>query len=139
MAYRWGEHVGELELRVSAESEAGILRDAARAFGELLVEEGGEAIVDPGSRTETRDVRAHGTDRALVLAAFLDELIFLAEVEGFVPEAVDDVVVTGEGASACVAGRIGSPPHLVKAVTHHALRFEPADGGGWEASAVLDV
>lgn len=37
-----------------------------------------------------------------------------------------------------IRGHTGDPPHLVKAVTYHALDFEQADGG-WRARVVLDV
>jgi SHS2 domain-containing protein len=131
MTYTWAEHVGELELRVDAPDEAAVLSDATRALGELLATEG-------GGEPERRDVSAEGADRAGLLAAWLEELVFLAETEGFVPEAVEDLVLEPQRVRARVGGRRGTPPHLVKAVTYHRLAFEPA-GDGWRAVAVLDV
>jgi SHS2 domain-containing protein len=40
--------------------------------------------------------------------------------------------------TAVVAGSAGDPPHLVKGVTYHGLRFERT-GAGWLARVVLDV
>jgi protein archease len=131
MTHTWVEHVGELELCVEAGTEEAVLVEALRAFGELLGErdEGGAA---------TADVTAEGRDRAALLAAWLEELIFLAETEGFVPAAVEEIALEAERVRARVRGRRATPPHLVKAVTYHRLAFERADGG-WRAVAVLDV
>jgi SHS2 domain-containing protein len=129
MTYGWAEHVGELELWVEAPDEAAVFAEALRALCELLASEGAP---------ERREVTAEGEDRAVLLAAWLEELCFLAETEGFVPETVEDLVLEPRGIRAQVAGVRGSPPHLVKAVTYHRLSFEPVDGG-WRAVTVLDV
>jgi SHS2 domain-containing protein len=129
--YGFSEHVGELELWVRAASEEGVFGESARALAEVL-DDG--ASGDP----DEREVAVRGADRASLFAEWLEELAFLAETEGFVPERVEAVALDGGGVRARVAGRHGSPPHLVKAVTYHRLAFEP-DGGGWRARAVLDV
>lgn len=131
MAYKWAEHVGELELCVEAASEEDVFAEALRAFGELLGEH------DAGDAAAT-EVTAEGADRAALLAAWLEELIFLAETEGFVPAAVEELALEPERVRARVSGRRGSPPHLVKAVTYHRLAFDRVHGG-WRAVAVLDV
>jgi SHS2 domain-containing protein len=131
MGYRWGEHVGELELAVEAGSERGVFADAARAFGELLEDEAGGAPL-------VVEVTASGRDRAALLADFLEELIFLAETEGFVPGELQALELGDGLLRARVAGRRAAPPHLVKAVTHHRLAFEPVPGG-WRANLLLDV
>jgi SHS2 domain-containing protein len=138
MGHDWGEHVGELELRVTAPAEAGVFAEAALALGELLGEEDDAA---PVGALEWRHVGAgaDAADRGALLAAWLDELVFLAETDGFVPAAVEDVVLGPGAVRARVGGRRGAPPHLVKAVTYHRLAFAPAAEGGWHAVAVLDV
>jgi SHS2 domain-containing protein len=134
MSYGWAEHVGEVELWVEASDEAGVFVEALRAFAELL--SGDEGVME-GAR-EWLQVTAQGDDRAVLLAAWLEELSFLAETEGFTPATIDDVVLERGRIRARVGGRRGAPPHLVKAVTYHRLSFEPA-GDRWRAVAVLDV
>jgi SHS2 domain-containing protein len=134
MSYGWTEHVGELELWVEAPDEAGVFADALRALADVLGDE--DAPAD-GER-EWREVVAEGEDRAVLLAAWLEELNFLAETEGFAPETAEDLALEPQRVRARVGGRRGSPPHLVKAVTYHRLAFERA-GDGWRAAAVLDV
>ena len=133
MPYGWGEHTGELELWVTAASEREIFEDALRAMAELLADES-----DEGGASEARLVAIEGGDHARVLAGWLEELVFLAETEGFVPERAEEVAVAPAGVTARVIGHRGAPPHLIKAVTLHRLAFEP-DGDGWRARVVLDV
>jgi SHS2 domain-containing protein len=131
MTHAWVEHVGELELCVEADSEEGVFAEALRAFGELLGEqEEGDAA--------TATVTAEGGDRAALLAAWLEELIFLGETDGFVPAAVEEIALERERVRARIRGRRAAPPHLVKAVTYHRLAFDRVHGG-WRAVAVLDV
>ena len=130
--YEWAEHVGELELRVEAADEAGVFREALRALGELLGADDGA-----GDRRSVT-VTAEAGDRPALLATWLEELAFLAETEGFIPEAAEELGLGATRVSGRVAGRNGSPPHLVKAVTYHRLSLEPA-AGGWRAVVVLDV
>jgi SHS2 domain-containing protein len=133
VTYRWGEHVGELELQLEAATERDVFADAARAFGELLSED-----AETPERTACHRLAVTGRDRAALLADFLDELVFLAETEGFVPRTLEALELTDGSLEALIAGHRGDPPHLVKAVTHHGLAFEPAPGG-WRANALLDV
>jgi SHS2 domain-containing protein len=132
MSYGWTEHVGELELWVEAADEPGVFAEALRALADVLGDSPGD-----GER-EWRDVVAEGRDRAVLLAAWLEELNFLAETEGFEPETAEELALEPRSVRARVAGRVTSPPHLVKAVTYHRLAFERTEDG-WRAVAVLDV
>jgi SHS2 domain-containing protein len=134
VAYGWGEHTGELELWVTAASERDVFEEALRAVAELLGDE-----EEPASgAASSRLVAIEGGDHARLLAGWLEELAFLAETEGFVPERAEELRLAPAGVSARIVGRVGSPPHLIKAVTLHRLAFERADDG-WRARVVLDV
>jgi SHS2 domain-containing protein len=128
VSYRWVDHTAEVELHVEGASEEQVLEDAMKAVAELL---------DGGSGPpETRQVRVEAPDRGGLLVQWLEELVFLAETERFVPEHAE--ITLSEALDATVHGRLGEPRPLVKAVTYHGLEFEPADGG-WRAKVVLDV
>jgi protein archease len=93
----------------------------------------------------TLDRRRHGgpcrftLPIAALLAAWLEELVFLAESEGFVATRVVSLELDDEsGLQATVAGVIDDPSPIVKAVTYHRLTFE-ARRDGYTASVVLDV
>jgi SHS2 domain-containing protein len=129
MPYKWIDHTGEVELEIEGSSEEEIFADALHAYCELTAGEG-----EPASRA----IALEGAGRADLLARWLDELIYLADAQGFVPERVVDIEVERDGLSAEVEGRVGSASPLVKAVTYHGLEFG-FDGERWRAHVVLDV
>jgi SHS2 domain-containing protein len=128
--FRWLEHTGEAKLAIEAESEEQVFADALAALRDLIGDGGGERV--------SRDVSATGADRAALLADWLSELAFLAETEGFVADRILRLELGEESLRAAVAGELGSPPHLVKAVTYNDLTFEGAEGA-FRATVVLDV
>ena len=129
--YRWLSHTGEAELAIEAATQEDVFREAAAGLRELLAA-GGDG--EPSTRSVTVDA----ADRAALLAEWLGELAFLAETEGFVADRVEALELEEARLRATVSGRIGSPPHLVKAVTYHGLSLA-AHGAGWRATVVLDV
>jgi SHS2 domain-containing protein len=136
MGYSWREHTSELELHIEAASERVVFGDALQALGELAAEER-EACGEPGG-TVTRELSVAGADRAALLAAWLGELVYLAESEDLVPEALERLELSDSALSATIRARRGRPRHLVKGVTYHQLRFEESPGG-FCATVVLDV
>ncbi len=134
MTYRWVDHTAELELRIEADSEAGIFADALLAFAELVGDEGGEE----GGQATRHAITLDADDLGGLLVAWLEELVYLAETAAFVPDRAEEVVVRPPSVTAVVSGRRGSPRHLVKAVAYHGLEFERA-GRAWCARVVLDV
>jgi SHS2 domain-containing protein len=129
--FRWIEHTGELELELEAASERGIFETGFHAMRELIQSnQWRERLEVPVALT--------GSDRAALLADWLGELAFLAETRGLVPERLASLTLADDGLWAVVQGSAGDPPHLVKGVTYHGLRFERTEDG-WRARAVLDV
>ena len=127
MAYEWREHTAEVELVIDAPTEADVFLEALRAFAELVeVEREGEPA--------THAVELVEADRARLLAAWLEELIYLADTDSFVPERAE-IELRRDGLRARVAGRRAQVDPIAKAATYHRLSFEPA----WHATVVLDV
>lgn len=127
--FRFVEHTAELEVELEAGSPEGVLEEALRAFAELVGPGHGERL--------ERSVSLETGDLAALLAAWLDELVFLADTERLVPDAAD-LALEGTRLSGIVSGRRGEPRPLVKAVTLHRLRFGREDGV-WRGRVVLDV
>lgn len=132
--YRWRELTGELELTVESGSEEGVLHESTGALTELL---GGGASAADGELV-TRDVTVDADDRATLLHAWLEELVFLADGEGVIADSVRFDVVDERGLRATVTGHRGEPARVVKAVTHYRLAFERSRDG-WRASVVFEV
>jgi SHS2 domain-containing protein len=128
--YRWGEHTGELELEIEADSERGVFEEGFAAIRELLDGDGGPALAP-------RRVSLRARDRAALLADWLGELAFLAE-EGLIPGRLASLELRGAGLEAIVEGHGGERRHLVKAATYHRLSLTQ-QGSSWRACVVLDV
>jgi SHS2 domain-containing protein len=138
--FDWVDHTAELELAIEAPSERRVFADALAALGELLA---GERPCEPEERAERgpevrRHISVEAQDRPALLAAWMEELVFLAETDGFEPVAVETLELRPSSAQATVRGRLGRPPPLVKAITYHGLSFAPS-GDGYRATVVLDV
>ena len=131
--FRWVEHTAELELEIEAPSQADVFREALAAYAELVGDRNGQ------SPEVEEEIQVRADDDALLLAEWLGELIYLGETAGFVPERIGSLELDDGRLLARVAGYVGEPRHLVKAVTLHRLELRPEDDGGWHARVVLDV
>jgi SHS2 domain-containing protein len=132
VSHRYVEHVGEVELALEAPSEAGLYAEAAAAFRELTA--GAERLREP----LRREVALGPAEPSRLLADWLDELVFLAEVDAFVPERVTAITLDGGRLRATLDGARGRPRHLVKGATLHDLTLAH-EGDVWRANVVLDV
>lgn len=128
--YEWIDHTSEIELRVRAGSAEQVVVEATTALGEMLGE--------PDGGTITRELTVAAHDPAGLLAAWLEEVVFLAENEGLVAERAQGVVLAPDALHGEVVARPGRAAHLAKAVTYHRLALE-RDEDGWWGRAVLDV
>ena len=126
----WVEHTSELELHVEAPSAEAAVGEATAALGEILGE--------PTDEPVTRALQVEARDPAGLLAAWLEELVFLAEQDELIAQDARDVRLEDTRLRGRLVARRGRPSHLVKAVTYHRLAFEPTDAG-WTATVVLDV
>jgi len=129
--HEWVDHTSELELRVRGDTPEAVVAEATRALGEVLGEPGeGDPV--------TRPLAVSARDPAGLLAAWLEEVVFLAEHDGLVPDRAQGLQLAPDALRGEVVARPGRPAHLVKAVTYHRLALE-RDEDGWWGRAVLDV
>jgi SHS2 domain-containing protein len=132
VTHRFLEHTGEVAVLVEAASEEEVFTEVLDAFATLVSR--GEA-----GRPGRRIVEISAADRPSLLVEWTNELVYLAEVDGFVPERIEELVVRPSTVRAAIAGRLdAAPANLVKAATLSGLEFEEA-GDGWRAQVVLDV
>ena len=129
--YRWVEHTAEIELEIEDESPRAVFTEALVALGDLLTGERGREPV-------THEVSISAADLPALLVEWMNELVYLAETDGFIPERVEELHLAGNTLEATVAGQRGEPRPLVKAVTYHGLELSKTNGG-WSARVVLDV
>ena len=135
-SHEFFDHTSELGLRVRASSFAELLAEAARGLGKLMLR--GRP---PSSTGRWRALEVNATDREALLVDWLNELIFHAEVERWVPVEIEIVTASDTMLSARARGvAVDEAPARVKAATHHGLFVRQVGGGGEvEAEVVLDV
>jgi SHS2 domain-containing protein len=125
------EHTSEIELLIEDATPEGVFTEALVALGDVLSEaRKGEPV--------THAVRISAPDLPALLAAWMEELVFLAETDGFIPERVVEIELEDTGIVAVVGGERSVPQSLIKAVTYHRLEMGRTDAG-WRARVVLDV
>jgi len=121
----WGNSMGEAFI------------NAARGMFDL--------IVDPQGLRPSQPCRVvvEAQDREALLVAWLSELLYLFEVEGFLPVGYEVGKLSDQRLEANLQGDIldltrHSVKGLVKAATYHSLKVSE-DGGKWQVQVVLDV
>jgi SHS2 domain-containing protein len=131
VTYAWVDHTAEVELVIDAASPEAAFEDALRAYAELVA----PAVEGEPARHE---VELTAPDRGALLAAWVDELVFLADTEAFVPHGSSGLVLLPNALRAAVEGVRDAPSLLVKAVTYHRLEWSE-EPGRVRARLVLDV
>ncbi|MGH2683739.1 MAG: archease [Actinomycetota bacterium] len=130
------EHTADIGLRARAPTR----EELFDALGEGLATLQGAWFPDTG---EERRVEVEAPDPAALLVSWLDELLYLQEVEDavFAGLAVDRVDDTSLSARVRVAPRgerelegVG-----VKAATYHQVQVRREPDGGWSGQVYLDV
>jgi SHS2 domain-containing protein len=134
MSRAFEEHTGEVRLRLRADSLPELFEEAALAVAELMC----AARSDPVGAA--LPVRVGARDREALLAAWVDELVFLSETRKRV---WSEARIEQLGDTELVATVRGFEPAAlrtqIKAATLHDLRIVETAPGSFEATLVLDV
>lgn len=136
-SHRLVDHTSELVIRLVAPGFTDLVVEAGRAFSTLVPAHLG-GVQDP----TVREIEVESRDPEGALVAWLNELVYLAEAERWVPTHVDASVEEGpSGVRLHVRARGRTLEHpfvLVKAATLHglALRDTPE---GVTAEVTLDI
>ncbi len=132
--HRREEHASEVRLRVEASSLGELFEEAGRALAEVTAEPRRGAAAGPGERVELE-----ARDREALLVAWLNELIFRADVHALL---YDDLRVERIDEASLVASVRGREPEAprtpVKGAAMHGLRIEHT-AAGFATTVLLDV
>ena len=133
-SHRQIEHTADLAVEIRADAEAGLLAEGARAIVGLLT---GQA---PSAGSDQRRLEVTAIDDEDRLVQFLNEVLLLATVDGFVVTSAE-VTLNGDGLVALLSGREQAFDLLeqeLKSVTYHDLALQQRQDG-WFARIVIDV
>ncbi len=131
------DHTSEVGFRATGVTLAGAFTQAGRAVFQVMTD------IDALTTDETVDIDVESEGLEAALYDFVDELIYIAEVEGVLLREFDLTVERGETVTVRGTGRgqrIGGQDRLqdVKAPTYGDIIAEKT-GDGWVLQLTLDV
>lgn len=135
--YRQMPHTADVAYRIQGESLAAIYENAAQAL---------VATITDRRRLrgrDTRDITVAAPDREALLVAWLNHLLYLYDVDGFLGRDFDILELDDENLKARARGEPYDPERhvgktAVKAATYHHLEIAQRDHG-WQATVILDL
>jgi SHS2 domain-containing protein len=130
------EHTADVELKVHAPTWPGLLSEAGHALSARLWV---GQIAPPRAQGTWRHLDLESADRDALLVDWLNELLYHAEAEWWVP--VEFVVEEASETKLRARVRgvpVASAPAAVKAATLYGVGVEPGPSG-LEATVLLDV
>jgi SHS2 domain-containing protein len=136
------DHTADVGLDVEADTLEELFRRAALGTAALIMgTESETAGVAPHSDSTThRDLTLETDDEALLLVAWLRELVFLQAVHGLLFSDARFAVLEPTHLEARLALFVAPGPVVreIKGVTYHGLHVDRSDGG-WKARVIFDV
>ncbi len=135
--YEAFEHTADVGLKVRGRTMEELFEQAAAGFIDLMFE---TKAVRPARSV---DVSARGEESEDLLVAWLQEILFAFEVEGFVAVCAEVESLAEQEVTGKLWGDDFDAAHhevrlVVKAVTYHNLEIKRA-GDGYEVSVVFDI
>ena len=135
--YRQLPHTADLAWRLWGASLPELFENAGRALSATLTDR------RYLRRRTTREVSLTSADREALLVDWLNYLLYLFDIEGFLGRDFQVESLTDEHLEARVTGESFDPARHpertgVKAATYHQLNIVPVEDG-WQATVVLDL
>lgn len=135
--YRQIAHTADVAYRIRGDSLAEIYINAAKALMATITDR------RRLRRRETRDIGVEAPDREALLVTWLNHLLYLYDVDGFLGRDFDILELKDESLTARTRGETFDPErhvgkNAVKAATYHHLEITPRNHG-WQATVILDL
>src|SRR5690606_31880383 len=127
--YNTIEHAASIELLVEDADEVALFPESLMALGDVLSDAGGGTPV-------THEVEIEGPDLQGLLVEWINELIRLAEEDGFVPERVEKERLEDGAFRARVAGERGLPAAAIRELECRSVGLRQLDDGAWAARVI---
>lgn len=127
------EHTADIKVQVRASSEEKLFETCAKALSSYMVRNA------PVKKKKNKEFYIDGTDHYALLYKMLDEIIYLADAEGFIGSSIK-VSLTKKGIDVKIKGDDAKKYTLtqVKAATYAEMEIKK-EGRGWKSQFVLDV
>ena len=135
--YRQIVHTADVAYRIRGDSLAEIYENAAGALVATITD---RRCLRP---RETKEIAVEAPDREALLVAWLNHLLYLYDVDGFLGRNFEILELEEERLTARARGETFDPDRhegktAVKAATYHHLEIRPRDHG-WQATIIFDL
>jgi len=135
--YRQLPHTADLAWRIWGESLPELFENAAGALVATMTDR------RYLRRREKREIEVESPDREALLVDWLNRLLYLFDVEGFLGREFRVTFLTEQRLKAEAWGEVFNPERhpektAIKAATYHHLEIVPR-GEGWQATVILDL
>lgn len=144
--FRVLEHTADVGFEAYGATRAEVFRNAGRALMNTIVD---LESVEPRERVPAA---AQARDPAGLLVAWLSEIVYLYDTEGWLFrdfEVAGLTCTSADGSAACSVTALGVGERfepgrhqiklLVKAITYHQLALDEIDKGHWRARVYVDI
>jgi len=135
--YETFDHTADIGLVIRGQTLEELFANAAWALVDLTI--------DPAGLEEKirKTVTVAAADREALLVAWLNQLLYLLDTDGFLPRGVrianlSDTALTAELTGETVDPNRHTLRRMVKAATYHGLSLSRTNGL-WEARMILDL
>jgi SHS2 domain-containing protein len=137
MGYELLDHTGDIGIRVWADTIKGLFAEAARALFDIITDR--KKIV----LRLRREIAVQGSGREELMAAWLNELLYLHDVDELLFGEFEIAEITPRRLKGAARGeKFAEDRHLlktaVKAATYHLLEVKEEDGR-WQARIIFDI
>jgi SHS2 domain-containing protein len=137
IGYELLDHTGDIGIRVWADDVQGLFAEAARALFDIITDR--KKVAD----RLKREVSVQGWGKEELMVAWLNELLYLHEVEELLfCDFVLSKIEHGSLQGVARGEKFQEGRHLIKtaikAVTYHLLQIKEHDGR-WQAQIIFDI
>lgn len=135
--YRQLPHTADLAWRIRGDSLPELFENAAGALVATMTDR------RYLRRLEKREIEVESPDREALLVDWLNYLLYLFDVAGFLGREFQVTTLTDRRLQATAWGEVFDPERhpektAIKAATYHHLEIVP-QGDGWQATVILDL
>ena len=135
--YRQLPHTADLAWRIRGDSLPELFENAAGALVATMTD---RRYI---RRLEKREITVESPDREALLVDWLNQLLYLFDVAGFLGREFQVTALTDQRLQATAWGERFDPERhpektAIKAATYHHLEIVPR-GDGWQATVILDL
>ena len=135
--YRQLPHTADLAWQIRGDSLPELFENAACALVSTMTDR------RYLRRLEKREIEVESPDREALLVDWLNRLLYLFDVEGFLGREFQLDTLTDQRLEATAWGEVFDPERhpektAIKAATYHHLEIVPR-GAGWQATVILDL